>query len=147
MYLVIKYFIHQSVEKIIGNHDYIAGERALKSLLDDAMKVADRCAHQQDREEIVRGVQDIKSMMGALSELRQQGKGNSPQALSLARAIQDRIRAMNEQVNKAVVNTERSGIRKPAHTLQGKTEQALRWANNPSYDDKGLGKWKFQYNV
>jgi len=117
-----------------------AGERALKSILEDAIKVADRCAHQQDRDDIMKSVSDVQSMVAALSELRQQGKGDSPAAMSLARGIQDKMRQLQEQVNRGVTNTERSGIRKPAHTLQGKTEQAMRWAKNPATDDKGLGE-------
>lgn len=30
---------------------------------------------------------------------------------------------------------------KPAVTLEGKMEQALRWVNNPGVDDRGVGEW------
>lgn len=35
---------------------------------------------------------------------------------------------------------ERSGVQQPAHTVAGRLEQAQRWLNNPSLDDKGLGQ-------
>ena len=51
-----------------------AGERALRQILDDALKIADRCAHPADRDGIVKAVSDIQSMADALAELRAQGK-------------------------------------------------------------------------
>ena len=43
-------------------------------MLDDALKIADRCVNPLDREAIARAVSDIQSMADALGELRQQGK-------------------------------------------------------------------------
>lgn len=31
-------------------------------------------------------------------------------------------------------------MQQPAHTVAGRLEQAQRWLNNPSMDDKGLGQ-------
>ena len=50
------------------------GDKALRQILDDARKVADRCTNRQDRDTIMKSVGDIESMSNALSELRQQGK-------------------------------------------------------------------------
>lgn len=66
-------------------------------------------------------------------------QGNSPQAMSLARGIQDKLRELQDKVNTAVVNTDKSGIRKPAHTMSGKAQQAQRWLADPARDDRGLG--------
>lgn len=117
-----------------------AGDKSLRQILDDARKVADRCTNRQDRDAIMKNVGDIESMSNALSELRQQGKGSSPQAMSLAREIQSKLRELQNQTATAISSTERSGIRKPAPTVEGKVEQARQWLANPVLDDKGLGE-------
>ncbi|XP_070200657.1 vinculin-like isoform X4 [Littorina saxatilis] len=117
-----------------------AGDKALRQILDDARKIADRCTNRGDRDAIMKSVGDIESMANALSELRQQGKGSSPQAMSLAREIQAKLRELQNQTSSAIGNTERSGIRKPAPTVDGKVEQARQWLANPGLDDKGLGE-------
>ncbi|PVD33194.1 hypothetical protein C0Q70_04445 [Pomacea canaliculata] len=117
-----------------------AGDKALKQILDDARRIADRCTNRQERDTILKNVSDIESMANALSELRQQGKGSSPQALSLAREIQNKLRELQKQTANSITSTERSGIRKPAPTVDGKVEQARQWLANPGLDDKGLGE-------
>lgn len=117
-----------------------AGDKALRQILDDARKIADRCTSRQERDSILKNVGDIESMSNALSELRQQGKGSSPQAMSLAREIQAKLRELQNQTANAITSTERSGIRKPAPTVDGKVEQARQWLANPGIDDKGLGE-------
>ena len=67
-------------------------------------------------------------------------QGNSPQAMALARGIQQKLNELQDKCNRAVMGTERSGIRRPAPTVAGKLEQAQRWLANPALDDKGLGK-------
>lgn len=66
-------------------------------------------------------------------------QGDTPQAMSLARGIVQMLRELQDKCQKAVAATERSGTRKPAHTIVGKLDQAQRWLANPSVDDKGLG--------
>ena len=51
-----------------------AGERSLRQILEDALRIADRCVDQRDREGIIKSVNDITSMIDALAELRAQGK-------------------------------------------------------------------------
>lgn len=53
---------------------WYSGERALRTLLEDAMRVADRCVNPDDRERILKAVGDIQSMVDGLVELRSQGK-------------------------------------------------------------------------
>ena len=60
--------------------------------------------------------------------------------MSLAREIQGKLRELQNQTAYAISNTERSGIRKPAPTVDGKVEQARQWLANPVLDDKGLGE-------
>ncbi|XP_059177880.1 vinculin-like [Physella acuta] len=116
------------------------GDKALRQIIDDSRKVAERCSNPADRDAILRSASDVESMVNALSELRQQGKGSSPQAMALARGIQDKLRELQHQTAQGIMNTERSGIRKPAPTVDGKVEQARQWLANPGFDDKGLGE-------
>ncbi|KAL5006317.1 hypothetical protein ScPMuIL_015123 [Solemya velum] len=136
-------------QKMKGGQDWLAdpsalvgsaGDKALHQILEEARKVADRCTNPHDRDLIQKCSGDIESMVDVLSELRQQGQGNSPQAISLGREIQQKMRDLENMVHNAIMNTERSGIRRPAPTVEGKVEQAQRWLQNPGYDDKGLGE-------
>ena len=68
-------------------------------------------------------------------------QGDSPQAMSLAREIQKKLGDLQNMTNVAIANTERSGIRRPAPTVDGKVEQARTWLANPGLDDKGLGPY------
>ena len=51
-----------------------AGEKAVRQILDDALKIADRCSNVADREAIYKAVSDINAMMDALCELRAKGQ-------------------------------------------------------------------------
>lgn len=82
---------------------------------------------------------DIYSMTDGLCELRQAGQGDSPQAESLARGVEQKLAELDALVLRAVTNAERAGILQPAHTVTGRLEQARRWLANPSADDRGLG--------
>lgn len=59
--------------------------------------------------------------------------------MSLARELQNKLHELQRMTQNAIVNTERSGIRKPAPTVEGKVEQATQWLMHPNLDDKGLG--------
>jgi len=50
------------------------GERALRQILEDSRRIADRCVNPEDRDSIARTASNIESMLDALCELRQQGK-------------------------------------------------------------------------
>ncbi|XP_046583152.1 vinculin-like [Haliotis rubra] len=117
-----------------------AGDKALRQILEDSKKIADRCTNPTERDAIQRKISDIESMSNALSELRQQGKGNSPQAISLAKEIQGKLKELQQMTHNGIMNTERSGIRKPAPTVEGKVEQARQWLANPGISDNGLGE-------
>ncbi len=68
-------------------------------------------------------------------------QGNTPQAMSLARGIGVKLHELRDLCARAIMNTERSGNRRPAPTLEGKLEQAKRWMHRPEVDDKGLGEF------
>uniref|UniRef100_A0A1B6CKP3 Vinculin n=1 Tax=Clastoptera arizonana TaxID=38151 RepID=A0A1B6CKP3_9HEMI len=115
------------------------GEKAVHQILDHAQVVADR-ALPTDRDQIQKLCSDVRTMTEALCELRQEGKGTSPQAESLARGIQEKLGGVCHAVSKAVSNIDKCGAQQPAHTVSGRLEQAQRWLNHPDRDDRGLGK-------
>jgi len=59
--------------------------------------------------------------------------------MSLARGVQQMLRELQDRCHRAVASTDRSDLRRPAHTVEGKLEQAQRWLANPGLDDNGLG--------
>lgn len=117
-----------------------AGDKALRQIIEDSRKIAERCTNPGERDTILRSASDVESMVNALSELRVQGQGSSQQAVALARGIQEKLKELRAQTAKAIATTEHSGIRRPAPTVDGKVEQACQWLANPNFDDKGLGE-------
>lgn len=79
-------------------------------------------------------------MTDALCELRQEGKGATPQAESLARGIREKLGSLQQAVLNAVIAVDKAGLQQTAHTVQGRLEQARKWLSNPGQDDKGLGQ-------
>lgn len=65
------------------------------------------------------------------------GKGDSPEARALAKQIGAALLTLQSKTNRAVANMRPA---KPAVTLEGKMEQALRWVGNPGVDDRGVGE-------
>uniref|UniRef100_A0A4D5R9C1 Vinculin n=1 Tax=Scolopendra viridis TaxID=118503 RepID=A0A4D5R9C1_SCOVI len=119
------------------------GEKSMRQMLEYANRVADRSLP-PDHDAVKKLTGDIASMTDALCELRQDGKGASPQAQSLAHGIQQKLKELNGLIVRSVVNVEKSGIQQPAHTVAGRVEQAQRWLTNPTLDDKGLGQQAVQ---
>lgn len=115
------------------------GEKSLRQILDHAAEVADRCLP-ADRDAIKKMVSEITTMVDALCELRDDGKGTSPQAEGLARGIEEKLQDLNRLVSNSVTNLEKSGGQQPAHTVVGRLEQAQRWLSHPERDDRGLGQ-------
>ncbi|XP_076254675.1 vinculin isoform X2 [Rhynchophorus ferrugineus] len=115
------------------------GEKSLRQIIEDAQKVAERCLP-QDRHNIGKICSDLNTMTDALCELRQDGKGATPQAESLARGICEKLRELQHAVNNAIINVDKTGLQQTAHTVQGRLEQARKWLSNPGQDDKGLGQ-------
>ncbi|XP_066997396.2 vinculin isoform X2 [Anabrus simplex] len=134
--------------KIRGAHDWLEdplalrggiGEKSVRQILDHAHKVAERSLP-HDSEAIRKLCGDITTMADALCELRQDGKGTSPQAECLSRGVQEKLADLQSLVMRAVVGMEKSGVQQPAHTVSGRLEQAHRWLANPDRDDRGLGQ-------
>lgn len=115
------------------------GEKSVRQIIEHALRVSER-ALPKDAEAIHRLCGEITSMTDALCELRQDGKGATPQAECLARGIQDKLGLLHSVVASAVQSVERSGVQQPAHTVSGRLEQARRWLANPERDDRGLGQ-------
>ncbi|KAK9703034.1 Vinculin family [Popillia japonica] len=96
------------------------GEKSLRQIIDAAQKVAERTVKE--------------------CELRQDGKGATPQAEALARGIKDKLGELQQGVLNAVIAVDKAGLQQTAHTVQGRLEQARKWLSNPGHDDKGLGQ-------
>ncbi|XP_055612163.1 vinculin [Uranotaenia lowii] len=115
------------------------GEKALRQIVENGMKVADRCLPQDSH--IIRKLGgDITAMTNTLCDLRQDGKGTTPQADSIARDIRDKLGNLEQSVLNAIMGVDKAGLQQTAHTVQGRLEQACRWLQNPSQDDRGLGQ-------
>ncbi|XP_045466390.1 vinculin isoform X1 [Harmonia axyridis] len=115
------------------------GEKSLRQIIEDAQKVSQRCLP-HDSNMINKFCSDLTTMTDALCELRQEGKGNTPQAESLARGIREKLTDLQQAVLHAVVAVDKTGLQQTAHTVQGRLEQARKWLSNPGQDDKGLGQ-------
>ncbi|XP_059215610.1 vinculin-like [Centropristis striata] len=113
------------------------GEENIRALLAEAKRIADLCEDPKERDDILRSISEIAGLTARLVELRRQGKGDSPEARALAKQIGSALLTLQSKTNRAVANMRPA---KPAVTLEGKMEQALRWANNPGVDDRGVGQ-------
>ncbi|XP_028324622.1 vinculin-like isoform X2 [Gouania willdenowi] len=113
------------------------GEENIRALLAEAKRIADLCEDPKERDDILRSISEIAGLTNRLVELRRQGKGDSPEARALAKQIGAALLNLQSKTNRAVANMRPA---KPAVTLEGKMEQALRWANNPGVDDRGVGQ-------
>ncbi|XP_049591608.1 vinculin isoform X2 [Syngnathus scovelli] len=148
----------------------LEGEENIRALLAEAKRIADLCEDPKDRDDILRSISEIAGLTARLVELRKQirmqpcvtnawhilpawslccclstfgspprirGKGDSPEARALAKQIGAALLTLQAKTNRAVANMRPA---KPAVTLEGKMEQALRWVANPGVDDRGVGQ-------
>lgn len=120
------------------------GEKALRQILEHAERIGERCLP-PDREAIRKQCGDIRSMVDAVCELRQEPRGApSSQAQALARNIGRQLRDLLALCTRAIANLETSGNPQPAHTLSGRMDQAQLWLSNLAFDDHGLGEQAVQ---
>lgn len=115
------------------------GEKALRQIIENAHEVAERCLP-QDSIPISKMADDITTMTNALCELRQDGKGTSPQAESLAKNIREKLGKLQHALVTAIKGVNNAGVQQTAHTIQGRLEQACKWLQNPDVNDNGLGE-------
>ncbi|KAI9589212.1 vinculin [Glossina fuscipes] len=115
------------------------GEKALRQIIDNASEISERCLP-QDSYPIRRLADEITAMTNGLCELRQEGKGTTPQAESLARSIREKLGDMQHLIRNAVIGVDKAGVQQTAHTIQGRLEQAVKWLQNPELNDGGLGE-------
>uniref|UniRef100_A0A7N9AKH3 Vinculin n=1 Tax=Mastacembelus armatus TaxID=205130 RepID=A0A7N9AKH3_9TELE len=113
------------------------GEENIKALLTETRKIADMCEDPKERDDILRSIGEIAAMTAKLSDLRRQGKGDTPEARALAKQIATALQNLQSKTNKAVANSRPA---KAAVHLEGKIEQAQRWIDNPTMDDSGVGQ-------
>ncbi|XP_065815434.1 vinculin-like isoform X1 [Labrus bergylta] len=119
------------------------GEENIRALLAEAKRIADLCEDPKERDDILRSISEIAGLTARLMELRRLGKGDTPEARALAKQIGAALLNLQSKTNRAVANMRPA---KPAVTLEGKMEQALRWVNNPGVDDRGVECEILQWN-
>ena len=115
------------------------GEKSLRQIFELARKIAQRCLPQDGRR-LEKLCGQLETMTNALCELRDDGKGTTPQAESLARGIRDNLNGLVGECGTAIDNVDKSGMKQIAHTIDGRMEQARKWLTDPSIDDQGLGQ-------
>ncbi|MGH0122438.1 UNVERIFIED_CONTAM: hypothetical protein FKN15_004205 [Acipenser sinensis] len=113
------------------------GEEHIRGIMSEAKKIADLCEDPKEREDILRSLGEIAALTAKLSDLRRQGKGDTPEARALAKQIATTLQNLQSKTNRAVAN---SRPVKAAVNLEGKIEQAQRWIDNPTTDDRGVGQ-------
>lgn len=59
-------------------------------------------------------------MTDALCELRQEGKGVTPQAESLAKGIREKLGDLQQAVMNSILGVDKAGLQQTAHTVQGR---------------------------
>eukprot|EP00069_Balaena_mysticetus_P014354 bmy_08688T0 len=113
------------------------GEEQIRGALAEARKIAELCDDPKEREDILRSLGEISALTSKLADLRRQGKGDSPEARALAKQVATALQNLQTKTNKAVANSRPA---KAAVHLEGKIEQAQRWIDNPTVDDRGVGQ-------
>ncbi|XP_021435768.1 vinculin isoform X12 [Oncorhynchus mykiss] len=118
------------------------GDVAVRVILDEAGKVGELCAG-RERRDTLGTAKTLGQMTDQVTELRVRGKGDSPEVRALCKLIGAALLTLQAKTNRAVANMRPA---KPAITLQGKMEQALRWVNNPGQNDRGVVCERPQHN-
>ncbi|XP_031218605.1 vinculin isoform X2 [Mastomys coucha] len=113
------------------------GEEQIRGALAEARKIAELCDDPKERDDILRSLGEIAALTSKLGDLRRQGKGDSPEARALAKQVATALQNLQTKTNRAVANTRPA---KAAVHLEGKIEQAQRWIDNPTVDDRGVGQ-------
>ncbi|XP_039402467.1 vinculin isoform X3 [Mauremys reevesii] len=113
------------------------GEEQIRGIMAEARKIAELCEDPKDRDDILRSLGEISALTAKLSDLRRHGKGDSPEARVLAKQVATSLQNLQSKTNRAVANTR--PVKAAVH-LEGKIEQAQRWIDNPTVDDRGVGQ-------
>lgn len=92
------------------------GEKALRQIIENAYRAADRCLP-QDAANIRRLAGEITRATDQLCDLRQNGKGNTPQAEALAREIREKLGSLEQALMNAAVGVDKAGHQHAAHTV------------------------------
>ncbi|XP_077786774.1 vinculin isoform X1 [Podarcis muralis] len=118
-------------------HGGSEGEEHIRGIMAEARKIAELCEDPKERDDILRSLGEIAALTAKLSDLRKHGKGDSPEARALAKQIATSLQNLQSKTNRAVANSRPA---KAAVHLEGKIEQAQRWIDNPTVDDRGVGQ-------
>ncbi|GMT24205.1 hypothetical protein PFISCL1PPCAC_15502 [Pristionchus fissidentatus] len=117
------------------------GEKSIRRICDYSERIGGR-ALPEDATAIYRAVGEIHTMTNGICELRNSGRyDNDGLAARCAHRIKELVGTKESAglLPEALTHTEKSGGAHPAHTTAGRLEQALRWLDNPTLNDGGLG--------
>ncbi|CAF1061492.1 unnamed protein product [Adineta ricciae] len=118
-------------------------ERSLRVILDDLRThITEHCLDEAQAIVLMQKVDTLSQMLHHLIQLRRQSKGNSNEAISLARDIADHLDDLYQSLEQAI-NLLRytSDYQRPATTVNGKVDQAQRWLTQPDTDHFGFGEF------
>ncbi|KAJ8406731.1 hypothetical protein AAFF_G00296470 [Aldrovandia affinis] len=126
------------------------GVENIRAMLAEAKKIADLCEDPKEREDILRSMGEIAALTAKLSELRKQYVALSRATHTSAPLhssatithmgtpqIATVLQNLQSKTTRAVANSRPA---KAAVTMEGKIEQAQRWIENPTVDDRGVGQ-------
>lgn len=116
------------------------GEKAIRRICEYSEKIAARSLP-EDQYTIRQAVSEITSLTDSICDLRNQGRDNQALAQNCAQKLRDLVGTKESQgfLPHALLGAQRSGVQQPAHTAGGRLEQALRWLDNPTMNDGGVG--------
>ncbi|KAI6187116.1 Vinculin [Aphelenchoides besseyi] len=95
--------LDQALRWLEGLDDGGVGLQAIRSIIDDARKLADQL-NPQDRARLLGLLSDIDRLANQLADLERRGLGNTPEAHALRKQLRDKLRDLSSLVNKALTD-------------------------------------------
>ncbi|XP_057297715.1 vinculin-like [Hydractinia symbiolongicarpus] len=112
------------------------GERALRDIIKQARQVGVLA----NDPKIKQLCDELDNLIDRISALRAKGLGHSPEALALAKEIDEKLDLLTKLVDDAIAREVAAGTRLPAATTQGQFDQALSWIDDPRSDPNSVGR-------
>ncbi|KAI6234620.1 Vinculin [Aphelenchoides fujianensis] len=95
--------LDQALRWLEGLDDGGVGLQAIRSIIDDARKLADQL-NPQDRARLHGLLSDIDRLANQLADLERRGLGNTPEAHALRKQLRDKLRELSSLVNKVLTD-------------------------------------------
>lgn len=95
--------LDQALRWLEGLDDGGVGLQAIKSIIDDARKLADQL-NPADRSRLHNLLSDIDRLANQLADLERRGLGNTPEAHALRKQLRDKLRELANLMNKVLTD-------------------------------------------